>query len=46
MTQTTCPPLPNVSQGAANHASEAIELRKKLLAMIRHNESMRRKTQK
>jgi hypothetical protein len=45
MPLTTFPPRPETPPKNTDGESEQIDLRKKLLEMIRHNESQRRKTQ-
>lgn len=45
MPLNACPPRPDTSSNNTAGESEKYELRKKLLEMIRNNESKRRKTQ-
>ncbi|MEO8494196.1 MAG: hypothetical protein ABI614_03940 [Planctomycetota bacterium] len=46
MQQSTYPPRPNSAPADTAGESEKVDLRKKLLDMIRRNESVRRETQK
>jgi len=46
MQLTIYPPRTSTSASSSESESEKVELRKKLLEMIRQNESQRRKTEK